>query len=276
MGNAIAFVLAGVALAAAGAVQAAPEIDIRNAIVRVTIIPEARGDVAVSVVRANGREPLKVTTAGEVTTIDGGLRSPGCYSLFGGPGAFIWGIGNIGYDQMPQVVIRTPRNVRVVANGAVFGAIGPGDSVDLTNGGCGDWNVADQTGPLRVRLSGSGDVRAGSVGLADLVVSGSSDVRLRTVRNGLYAVISGSGDVTADAVDGPLRARIGGSGDVRVRGGAVTDMDVTVSGSGDVKLGGVAQTLTAQVSGSGDVSAARVTGAVVKHVSGSGDVTYSR
>ena len=99
---------------------------------RVTIIPEARGDIVVTVTKANSRLPLKITR-----------------------------IGDIKYDDLPQVVVHMPRNARVGAGGAVFGAIGPGDSVDLGNSGCGDWTVADQTGPLHVHVSGSGDVSVG-------------------------------------------------------------------------------------------------------------------
>lgn len=278
MGYRIAFALAAVSLAAASAAHAAPDVDIRNAVARVTIIPEARSDVAVTVIQANGRLPLKVTTAGGVTTIDGGLawRSPNCHAAFGKPSALVWGVGDIAYDDMPQVLIRTPRNVSVGATGAVFGVVGRGDNVSLSNGGCGDWTIADQTGALHLVLSGSGDVRAGSAESADLAMSGSADVALRTVRSGLSAVISGSGDVAAYSVSGALHARIGGSGDIAVHNGDVTDMDVAVSGSGDIKLGGVARTLTAVVSGSGDVTVGRVTGQVIKRVSGSGDVNAGR
>jgi Putative auto-transporter adhesin, head GIN domain len=262
----------------AQAAQAAPNIEIRGAIARVTVIPEARSDVAVSVVRANGRLPLRISRNGDQVIVDGGLgwRSINCHTLFGRPGAFAWGIGNVSYDEMPQIVVRTPLQAKVGAGGAVFGSVGPGAGLDLANSGCGDWTVADQNGPLQMRFSGSGDVRTGTVASADVQVSGSSDVHLGTVRNGLVTSISGSGDVTAARVDGLLRARIGGSGDVRIKDGAVTDMNASVAGSGDVRFGGVARTLVANVAGSGDVSAARVTGPVSKHVAGSGDVTVGR
>jgi hypothetical protein len=271
---------AAVLAAGAGAAPAvaSPGVEIRHAVARVTVIPEARSDVAVTVARANARLPLKITRFGDQVVIDGGLgwRSPDCHGHFGRPSASVWGIGDIGYDAMPQVVIRTPRDAHVGADGAVFGTINAGQSVDLASGGCGDWSVGDQTGPLRIRLSGSGNVRAGSAASADLHLSGSSDVVMKTARSDLTAQVTGSGDVTADQVIGAFRARVAGSGNVRVRGGAVTDMDVTVSGSGNVHFGGVARSLEARVSGSGDVSAARVTGPVSRQVTGSGDVSIGR
>lgn len=278
MRGSIVVTLAGLATIGAGAASATPNLEIKQAVARVTIIPEARGDIVVTVTKANSRLPLKITRMGDSVMIDGdlGWRSPNCRTLFGRPGVLVWGLGDFKYDDLPQVVVHMPRNARVGAGGAVFGAIGPGDSVDLASSGCGDWTVADQTGPLHLHVSGSGDVRAGSVGAADVSVSGSGDVNLRAARGGLVTNIAGSGDVTAASVTGPLHAHVSGSGDVRVHGGAVTDMDVLVAGSGDIHFGGVAQSLDARIAGSGDVNVAKVTGSVSKHVAGSGDVSVGR
>jgi hypothetical protein len=262
----------------AATANAATSVEIRHAVAQVTVIPEARPDVSVMVVRTNRQLPLRVTQAGDLVVVDGGLglRSPNCGSLFGRPRVTVWGLGSFGPGDLPQVVVRTPLDARIAASGAVFGVTRPGGSLDLANSGCGDWTVADQAGSLRARLAGSGDLHAGSAGAVDLQLSGSSNVVMRTARQGLNVGISGSGDVRAAMVNGPLRARVGGSGDVRVGGGAVTDMDVNVAGSGDVRFGGVAGRLEARVAGSGDVTAARVTGPVKKQVSGSGDVTVGR
>lgn len=270
--------LGAVASIVAGAAQASPGVEIRHAIARVTIIPEARNDVAVSVVRVNRRLPLRISRVGDTVVVDGGLgwRSINCHTWFGHPAAWVWGSGNFSYDDMPQIVVRTPLQVRAGSSGAVFGAVGAGAGADIANSGCGDWTVADQNGPLKLSLAGSGDVRAGTAASAEVHVSGSADVNMRAARGGLMASVTGSGDVNAGVVNGPLHVRVGGSGDVRVKGGAVTDMDVSVIGSGDVHFGGVARSLTANVAGSGDVSAAKVTGSVTKHVAGSGDVTVGR
>jgi hypothetical protein len=271
-------ILSFIALFCAGAASAAPGVEIEHAAARVTVIPEARSDISVTVVHANPRLPLKVTRVGDRVIIDGGLgwRSPNCHQLLGHPSVSIWLMGDFGWDSLPQVVIRTPRGVHVASGGAVFGVINAGDSIDLASSGCGDWSVADQSGPLRVHLSGSGDVHAGSAASADLALSGSSNFTMKSARGGLSAAISGSGDVTAASVNGPLRAQIAGSGDIAVHDGTVGDMDVAVSGSGNVHFGGVARSLEARVSGSGDVSVARVTGPVAKHVTGSGDISIGR
>ncbi len=264
--------MAGVALA--GQAAAAPSVDIRRAVARVTIIPENRPDVAITVVRANPRLPLRISRVGDQLVVEGdvGMRVGGCGSWLGRPRVKVWGVGDVGWGDMPQLVIRTPMEVRASASGAVFGVVGRAASVDLGNAGCGDWTVADVTGPLRVRISGSGDTRAGAAGSGDLRISGSGDISARRLANGLSTATSGSGDIQAGEVNGQVRVRVAGSGNVRARGGQVTDMDVSVAGSGDVSFGGVARSLSASVAGSGDVTVARVTGPVVKHVAGSGDV----
>jgi len=262
------------ALGATGAAAAEPGVEIKYAAARVTIIPEARPDISVTVIRANPRLPLSITQTADGVTVDGDLRGRwhNCHTMFGRRSVNVWGVGDVAYADLPQLLIRTPMNVRVGAGDAVFGVVGRGDSVDLANSGCGDWTVANVNGPLNIRLSGSGDVHAGGAGSADFRVSGSADIFARAIRGGLATATSGSGDITADWVGGPLRSRIAGSGDVRVHNGQVSDMDVSISGSGDVRFGGVAQNLEVQVAGSGDVMVARVNGAVSKHIAGSGDV----
>lgn len=258
----------------AGSATAAPAVEVRQAVARVTVLPEARSDVIVEVIRANRRLPLRISRDGDRVIVDGGLgmRLRGCGTVRGRPRAMVWGIGQVDLADMPQIVVHTPTDVHVSASGAVFGTVGRAANVELNNSGCGDWTVADVAGALRVGMAGSGDARTGAAGSADLRVSGSGDISLRRVENGLNAATSGSGDIQVGLVNGPLRARIAGSGNLRARGGLVTDMNVSVAGSGDVSFDGVARTLSAKVAGSGDVTVSRVTGAVSKLVAGSGDV----
>jgi hypothetical protein len=266
--------MAALTLAAAGAANAAG-VEIRNAAVRVTVIPEARSDIGVSVVKANPKLGFRMSRIGDKVIIDGGLgfRSPDCTHVFGRRGVHVWGIGFVPYDDLPQIVVRTPLDSKVSAGGAVYGVVDRAASLELSNGGCGDWSVANVAGPLTIRMAGSGDVRAGDAGTANVRIAGSSDVFLRNVRNGLDSASSGSGNLHAETVAGALHVRVAGSGDVMVPAGQVTDMGVAVAGSGDIRFGGAAQNLDATIVGSGDVSVGRVTGHVSKRVAGSGSVT---
>ena len=246
-------------LVLASTASAAPSVDIRYAAARVTVIPEARSDVQVFVARGNGQLPLTVTSQGEQTVVEGNLhlRPYSCHSVFGKPGVFVFGIGNIGFDELPQVVIHVPMDAHVSAGEAVWGSVGHANSLDLRDAGCGDWTVAPVSGPLNIGVAGSGDVKASGAGWAEVHVSGSGDVSLGEVRGALTTAISGSGDVSAASINGPLEARISGSGDVKIHGGRATTMRVHIAGSGDVNV-------------------AHVNGSVTKHIAGSGDVNVGR
>ncbi|HEY5071507.1 MAG TPA: DUF2807 domain-containing protein [Caulobacteraceae bacterium] len=262
------------ASAACGAAAAAPMVEIDHAVARVTVLPEARPDITVTVTRANPRLPLRISRDGDRVVIDGGLtmRPHGCHTAFGHTRVFVFGLGDFDLADLPQVVVHAPMDVDVGAGDTVFGAIGRSGSVDLRIGGCGGWTVANVAGPMRISISGSGDARTGAAGSADLRISGSGDIHTREIRGGLTAATSGSGDIEAAAIHGPLRVHVAGSGDVRAHGGEATEMRVSVSGSGDVLFSGVAQSLEASIAGSGDVTVGRVTGSVTKHVAGSGEV----
>ncbi|HSV01564.1 MAG TPA: DUF2807 domain-containing protein [Phenylobacterium sp.] len=264
--------------ALAGVAQAAATVQIKDAVARVTVVPEARSDVRVEILSSNPRLPLEVRTFGGRTVVDGGLRRRihNCRGPAGNPRVDVGGVGQVGWREMPQVVIHTPRDANVEAGGAVFGSVGRSANLDLANAGCGDWTVANVEGRLRLNEAGSGDVRAGSAGEAHIRVAGSGDVWTAEVRGPLQVDIAGSGDVTVAAIGGALDARVAGAGDVRVRGGHAPVVSVSIAGSGDVDFGGVADRLSAKIMGSGDVRVRQVRGPVSKMVMGSGGVSVGR
>ncbi|HWA61582.1 MAG TPA: DUF2807 domain-containing protein [Caulobacteraceae bacterium] len=303
---------AAAGLATAASAAAEPSLEIRHAAVRVVVMPEARADVMVEVLKANPRLPLYIDRVGDQVIVDGHLPGflTGCHGSGQNLRAQIFGRGDFKAEEFPQIVVHTPMDVRVHSGGVSVGSIGRAHSVELREGGCGSWTVANVEDLLSARLSGSGEIEAGTsrraeLGLsgvgrlraaaiadtlegrvsgsglidvtsaqsAELVVSGSGNVRAGTIPGGLTAEISGSGDVSVARVDGPLRARLSGVGHIRVPAGQVTVLQAHISGSGDVDFGGVAQTLEADVSGSGDIHVGKVTGQVDKRVSGSGQVT---
>jgi hypothetical protein len=271
----LALVAAAAALTA-GAAQAA-SVDIKDAVVRVTVIPENRSDIKVEVVRNHPQLPLQVRSIAGRTIVDGDLdrRIHNCGG-FGKPGVQVRGVGHVSWDEMPQIVIRTPRDVDVDAGGAVFGSVGRSASLELSNAGCGDWTVANVDGAMRISQAGSGETRTGTAGSAKLRIAGSGDIATADVRGGLEVDIAGSGDVNVSSVAGPLEVSVAGSGDVKIGGGRASMMRVSVAGSGDVAFDGVADQLKARVMGSGDIRAREVRGEVSKMVMGSGAVTVGR
>jgi len=268
----------GIAFGGASATLAAPTIDIRGVAARVTIIPEIRSDIGVAIAHANARLPIRERRLGDHTYLTGDVvrQVHGCSIVGGHQVVSVWGRGDVPYEQLPQLVIRTPMDVRVGASEAVFGDIGRSSSVDFTNQGCGSWTIADVQGRLRLNQAGSGDVRVGSAGPSDLSVVGSGDIVAGEIHGGLKAISSSSGNVTVAAVTGPVDARVAGAGNIVLSTGTVTDMTASIAGSGSVSLDGVADSLHAMIAGSGDVSVAKVLGPVVRQVFGSGAVHVNR
>lgn len=264
---------AAVALSA-GAASAA-SVEVKDAVARVTVIPENRTDIKVDILRANPQLPLEVRSFAGRTIVDGRLnrRVRGCHGSGENVSVRVRGVGDVSWRDMPQVVIHTPRDVDIDVGDAVWGSVGRSASLKLGNAGCGDWTVGNVEGVMRVSQAGSGDTRTGSAGEAKVRVAGSGDTTVGDVRGGLDVDIAGSGDVTVGSMAGPLGVHVAGSGDVKVAGGHATTLSVSVAGSGDVDFRGSADSVKARIAGSGDVRVREVRGPVSKTVMGSGGVT---
>jgi hypothetical protein len=254
--------------------SAAASVEFRELVARVTVIPEARDDIQVEVLSHNRALPILVRTEHGKVLVDGDLarRIRGCNMEGGRPVIKIAGIGDVPWAQLPQLVVRTPKYVEIFAGGAVFGSIGRSTGLDLAQAGCGDWVVGNVDGPLRLSLAGSGDVRVGASRSARLRVTGSGDIYAGSVGGIIDAEVGGSGDISAVSVADELKVQIAGSGDVKVQGGQVPVMKVSIAGSGDVDFGGVAESLKARITGSGEIRVHSVTGTVERRVLGSGGV----
>lgn len=290
MKSAIVILPAIAAAALAGpALAREPNVEIRHAVARVAVVVEDRADVAVEVEQGSSQLPaVRVSRVGDEVRIDGGLRRRGWFGSNNGirncnigprdaragegASAEVRGLGRINLSDAPLIVIRTPRAVDVSASGAVFGSVGRGaTSVDLGNGGCGAWDIANVDGPLSLSIGGSGDMRAGTSRSLEVAIGASGSVTAGATGS-LEIAIGGSGDVTVARIDGPLEVSIGGSGDVQVRGGTAPTVEIAIAGSGDVDFNGVAGDVDVSIMGGGDVNIARATGSVSRSIVGGGDV----
>ncbi len=266
---------AGTLAAVAANTASAASVEVKDAVARVTVIPENRTDIKVEIISANPRLPLEVREFAGRTIVDGrlGRRIRDCRGSKENIRVMVRDVGDVSWKDMPQIVIRTPRDVDIDAGGAVWGSVGRSASLKLGNAGCGDWTVANVEGAMRISQAGSGDTRTGSAGETKLRVAGSGDTVVGEIHGGVDIDIAGSGDVAVASVAGPLGVHIAGSGDVKIAGGRATTMSVMVAGSGNVDFRGTAETLKARVAGSGDIRAKQVTGAISKTIMGSGGVT---
>lgn len=281
-----AAVLAVSASAAAAKPAQETRVEVRDAVARVVVIVEDRSDVAVEVSHGGADLPrLTTRRRGATLIVDGGVgrgRIRNCHSQ--GPAeqpgqnasAEVRGVGRVALTDAPLVVIRSPREVQVETNGAVFGAVGRGaSSIALEAGGCGDWNVANVDGALTVSLAGSGDVRTGSSRSLRVSVAGSGDVAAGRTGDASVSV-AGSGDVRLARVDGDFNASIAGSGDVRVAAGDGGRFRASIAGSGDVQFHGVVRDAEVNIVGSGDVRVGGVSGQTRRSIVGSGEFRVGR
>jgi hypothetical protein len=289
--------LATAAVAAPAFAAESPRLQIEHAAARVVVIPEARGDIAYTVdAGRSGLPAIQVRREGDKLILDGGLKAAfgrsrirGCdsygashvvddrtvWSLDLGKSVRIDGIGSVKVADLPVITVHVPLDARIAAGDAVFGEIGPSNSLSLGDGGCGDWKVATVKGLAHVGIGGSGAVHLASAGQADIDIGGTGNVFL-TAASGLHANIGGSGNVKVGSVNGPVVANIGGSGNVVVESGATPKISANIAGSGNVTFRGVAGSVAASIVGSGDVNVREVTGAVSKTVMGSGGVRIGR
>lgn len=271
----IALAAAALVSAAAATPQAqAATIELKDAVARVIVVPEDRADIKVEIISANPRLPLTVRTAGDRTIVDGDLDRKIRNCNGGERGKVrVSGVGDVHYADMPQVVIRTPRAVSVVAGGAVRGSIGRSASLEMRNSGCSAWTVADVAGDAILHQSGAGSVRMGAASRLDVHLSGAGGISATKVRQSLAAKLSGAGGVRVEDLSGTMDAQVSGVGQIKVAGGRAERVRASVSGIGGVEFGGVANDLDASISGLGGVRVHEVTGAIRKSVSGGGSVS---
>jgi hypothetical protein len=309
--GALALIALGAGLALAGPAAAAPTLVIRHAAMNIVVEPEERNDIAVYVYRPNAALPLEVIHDGANVLIDGHLSDflTRCHGSGEGLHVYVFGHGDFGLGQMPQVQVRVPLDAAIDSGGVVHGAVTRAHSVRLEASGCGDWTVANVTDQLSASVSGIGDLRTGtskaasvvlsgaghltvgpvetqlvahlsgvgsldvrSAGAADISISGSGGLTTGPIGGPLGVRVSGAGSLNTASVAGPVIAEVSGVGHVAIAGGHAPSMSAHVSGTGSIRFAGVADSLDAGVSGVGSVEVARVTGQVNQHVSGVGSV----
>ncbi len=261
-------------LSSAVLAQAAPRLEIRGVAGQVTIVPEARSDIAVGFLKQSQRAPLRVRQSGDLTVVEGGLehRIKGCPLIDGTHQVRVSGVGFLSPRDLPTLVIRTPPDVRVIAGDGVSGVVGRAESLELENRGCGDWTIANVRGHLRLTQLGAGRLTVGAAGESDLNVAGGGWIAVRAVTGTLTAVSTGEGSVFVAEVDGPVVGRVAGSGVIEVKRGGAPEINVQVAGSGAVRFGGSAGAVIASVAGDGEVDVARVSGPVTRRIFGSGRI----
>lgn len=129
-----------------------------------------------------------------------------------------------------------------------------------------------------VKSSGTGDIKfKGSIRSKSLSlsVSGTSDFSLPVLSGDYLKVsISGTGDMTIGGKVTNARFSISGTGDISAKLEGVANLSASISGTGDMNLTGTTDTASYSVSGTGDIYAKNM---IAKNVdanaNGTGDIT---
>ena len=124
-------------------------------------------------------------------------------------------------------------------------------------------------GGLEIDVSGDADVRVGDASIVDVDIAGPGDVVLGDIDGMLDVSIAGSGLVRSTRVDGPMTTRIAGSGAVMVKAGSADKLRAIIDGSGLVFFGGAVTQPDLKLYGSAEVRMNSVTGRITRAGGGS-------
>jgi hypothetical protein len=175
-----------------------------------------------------------------------------------------------------QVILTVPHFQKLINSGSgdvVFSNRFKAHKLFLGLYGSGDLTAQLQVNELHVKLSGSGDAYlsgvhgkftaevngSGNLKAKDLQLeacyvkgNGSGDIQLAGKSSEFILISAGSGDTDAsDMLTASVKAKMAGSGDVSVH--VSEQLDVSLSGSGDLRYSGSPKTIKSQTLGSGEV-----------------------
>ncbi|HEY2660824.1 MAG TPA: DUF2807 domain-containing protein [Caulobacteraceae bacterium] len=285
--------ITGLGLAAAllaGTSAHAASLDLKHIVAKVVVVPEARSDVAVTVIKANPKLPLRVRNEADgVTVVDGGERDwwP---MLFGGhishcrvgpegTSVHVAGVGDFSEDQLPQLLVRVPMDARISTSGAIVGSLPAAQTLDLSIAGCDTWTIGDIKGRMHLSEAGQGRIRTGALGSADIDIAGTATVTTRAIADELKVSISGAGDLYSSSASGQIAMSIAGKGQMRIDGGHVSSLKGSIAGNGDLTYEGAVDRVKISVAGKGSVHVAHVagmTGPLNQGIMGVGEIDEGR
>ena len=199
-------------LAAALATAAPADLRIEHAAARVVVTPARGGVLSVSVTSGREGPPLAIRREAGALVVDGGVASAGKGGLFD---VFNQSRCKADPASLPLITVRAPANVRITGSGALFGQVGPADSLMLDAEGCGRWVVGSIGGPVWIQLKGATTAEvAGHAPRAEFYAWGSSQIHHSGEVGSMTAQVHGSAKVRVRLVDGSVDSLVDGSGDV--------------------------------------------------------------
>lgn len=256
----------------ASAGEGAKAVKLKNIAAKVVVTPEARSDVALSVYYGNSKLPKILLRHDNGALVADGQLKKKHLNCHGNEAVSVPDYGRVAKEDLPTIIIKVPMDFEISSSGASFGQIGAADSLSLASGGCGTWDIASVTNTAKIALGGSGDIRSGAAKAYELAIGGSGDIDVGAAQS-LKLSIGGSGRAKIAKLNGPAKIAIAGSGEAIIADGLVSDLDVSIAGSGDVLINAEVKDIQLSIAGAGDVRIAKHTGTLKKSVLGSGGVT---
>lgn len=134
------------------------------------------------------------------------------------------------------------------------GSFGNLAEADVELLGAGDLVFGNVKGKFDLGIYGDGKVRLGSAGPTKVKIAGSGDVRAGEIDGPLSVSVSGSGDVRTYSVNGAATLAVDGKGDIRIDRGRAAPFKLSINGRGSVKFKGLAVNPAIKVNGRGNVT----------------------
>ncbi len=252
-------------------VYAADSLELEEIAARLTVIPESRNDIALTIMPSGLLPQPDIQHQGNHLLISGGLqlsRYP-CLKRYGGQGAVsVPRYGDIPLQDLPEIIARVPYSIDLSVHGLVLAEIGPSSGGMLENHGCGDVYIEDASGPLDVALYGYGDIDVGQVdGPITAELFGFGEMRLDSARAARLELI-GMGNLIGGEFAESVVARLQGEGDMRLEhlgNGA----ELKSSGTGEMSLGTISGSVKLEAESSAPVSIGTVNGPLMDIEAGS-------
>lgn len=263
----------------------ASALDVRSVIADVQVEPHRSNDIEYTITGpADQVKSIRATVQDDILVIESdGPRMSGDNVIVSGGGMIVSG-GNVS-------VISTGRGKRTVVSGGSGVVIGNGVSMSnvftsggmtsvVTGGGASSGNAVKIT----VKVPPKCSVAISGVH-GDSVVGDTYGSLVASVQNGslnagsissTQLTVRGDGEISVKQVNGPSMVQIAGSGNVTIHGGEMSSLSASVTGSGDIRIGGSAVTASLAVTGDGGITVAHVQQRPMKSVTGSGRIRIRR
>lgn len=125
---------------------------------------------------------------------------------------------------------------------------------------------------LHLGLSHATATVADRGGDVTLQINGNGTAAIDGIEGTLKSTISGNGDIKIVKLNGNLETNIQGNGELHIENGKSDLVKASISGSGDIMIGGEVKDADLTIEGAGNITINRLTGNATQNVMGQGTI----